>query len=175
MLPIILSPHSVRVGAAGKGEAFAARLRLLDRGGIVERSVFEGRSPGTDDLKRLDVLFVAGLDESASREMYAAAKAQGVLVNVEDVPKLCDFHVPAQIRRGDLLITVSTGGRSPGLAARMRETLEDMFGDEWEKNLDEVARARARWRASGLAPNDVAERTRAFVTEKGWLEKGAAP
>ena len=175
MLPVVLSPHSVRVGAAGKGEKLAARLRLLDKGGIAERLVFEDRAPGADDLKHLDVLFVAGLDDSASRDIYAAAKAEGVLVNVEDVPKLCDFHVPAQIRRGDLLITVSTGGRSPGLASRMRETLEDMFGEEWETNLDEVAQARARWRSSGLAPNDIAERTRVFVTEKGWLEKGTAP
>ncbi len=91
------------------------------------------------------------------------------MVNVEDVPGLCDFHVPANVRRGELVFTVSTCGRAPGLARRLREWLEDAFGPEWSGRLDDVSVARAAWRSKGLAPSEVSERTRSFVAEKGWL------
>jgi len=77
------------------------------------------------------------------------AREQGILVNVEDVPELCDFHVPATIRRGDLLLTVSTGGKAPGLAKLIREWLEKKLGLEWSDRLHELAQARARWRGEG--------------------------
>ena len=169
MLPIVLSPRSVQIGVVGQGGAVEGRLQLLSEAGISPAKNFENCDPEPSQLAGLNILFVAGLDESRSRDIYALARRAGVLVNVEDVPKLCDFHVPAQVRRGDLLITVSTGGRSPGLAARIRESLSDMFGREWEAHVDEIAVARARWRASGMSPGEVAERTSEMIDQKGWL------
>jgi siroheme synthase-like protein len=59
-----------------------------------------------------------------------------VLVNVmDDVPN-CDFAAPAIVRRGDLVLAISTGGRSPALARRLREELEARFGPEWAIVLD---------------------------------------
>ncbi|MGZ4133002.1 MAG: precorrin-2 dehydrogenase/sirohydrochlorin ferrochelatase family protein [Actinomycetota bacterium] len=59
------------------------------------------------------------------------ARARGALVNiVDDVPN-CDIAMPALVRRGDLTLAVGTGGRSPALARRSRERLEDEFGPEW--------------------------------------------
>ncbi len=173
MLPVVLSPHSVRIGVAGKGEALAGRLRLLDKAGVAVRAVFDGAAPEAKALRGLDILFIAGLDGSAARDLYVAAKQENVLVNVEDVPKFCDFHVPAMVTRGDLLITVSTGGRSPGLASQLRVELEDLFGPEWENHLEDVAKFRARLRSQGFAPKDIAEKTRAFVDAKGWI--GGSP
>lgn len=173
MLPIILTPQVARIGLAGQGKALGARARLLDEAGITRYSVFENRVPTASELAGLDILFVAGLDESASRGVYAKAKESSVLVNVEDVPKLCDFHVPAQIRRGELLITVSTGGRSPGLAAHVRDAIGEIFGSEWEARIQEVAVARARWRASGLQPQEVAKRTQEMLEDKGWLGRAS--
>jgi len=169
VLPVVFSPHSVRVGVAGTGEALAARLRVLDKAGILSRAVFDGVTPDAAALRGLDILFVAGLDDSAARDLYVAAKQEGVLVNVEDVPKFCDFHVPAMVTRGDLLITVSTAGRSPGLASQLRAELENLFGPEWENHLEDVAKFRARLRSEGFAPKDIAEKTRAFVDAKGWI------
>ena len=169
MLPIILTPQVARIGLAGHGAALGARVRLLSEAGMTRHFLFEDRMPTTSELAGLDILFVAGLGESASREIHAKAKKNSVLVNVEDIPKLCDFHVPAQIRRGELLITVSTGGLSPGLAAHMRDVLGEIFGAEWEARIKEVAVSRARWRASGLQPEEVAKRTREFLDGKGWL------
>lgn len=170
MLPIVLVPNSIAVGIAGKGEALAGRLRMLERAGFDRPIVINTPLSERAKLAGLDLLFVAGLSEAESRELHAAAKSNGVLVNVEDVPKLCDFHVPAQVRRGDLLITISTGGRAPGLSATIREFLEEVFGEEWETQLEAVAVARARWRSKGLPPKTVAEKTREFIAAKGWMD-----
>ena len=70
-----------------------------------------------DDPGPLQLLFVAGLPEGEARHLAGRARALGVLVNVEDVLPLCDFHVPAMVRRGDLLLTASTGGAVPGPGA----------------------------------------------------------
>jgi precorrin-2 dehydrogenase/sirohydrochlorin ferrochelatase len=114
-------------------------------------------------------LFVAGLDGDTSRRLAEAARRARVLVNVEDVPELCDFHMPAQVKRGDLLLAVSTAGRSPALSRFLREDLERRFGPEWEERLDEISDLRRRWRAEGVAPDEVSARTRSLLTERGWL------
>jgi precorrin-2 dehydrogenase/sirohydrochlorin ferrochelatase len=77
--------------------------------------------------------------------------------------------VPASIRRGDLVLTVSTGGKSPGLAKLIREWLEHKIAPEWTGRLKVVASARAKWRAEGKAPSEVSQRTRDFVRERDWL------
>ena len=170
MLPIVLNPTSrIRVGTAGSGEGLKRRLDLLSKAGVEQISVFDQRPPTQADLAQLAVLFVAGLDPDPSRELATAARSRGVLVNVEDQPELCDFHVPASVRRGELLFTVSTGGQSPGLSRLLREELEQHFGPEWSDHMDEIARSRSGWRAAGIDPGGVSERTRALVKARGWL------
>jgi precorrin-2 dehydrogenase/sirohydrochlorin ferrochelatase len=164
LLPIVLSDEFSAVGLAGRGEAHARRAALLAEAGMRPVSV----APDAP-LPRLAVLFVAGLDPAAAAALAAKARTAGILVNVEDVPELCDFHVPAIVRRGDLLLTASTGGQAPGLARRLREWLEGRFGPEWKLHLEEVSTARAGWRAGGLPPYEVSRRTRALVSQKGWL------
>jgi len=169
MLPIMLDPRSLRVGVAGSGKGLAKRLELLAEGDVKPSAVFEDFLPSAENFAALNLLFVAGLDESASRGLAQAARRAGVLVNVEDQPALCDFHVPAQVRRGDLLFTVSTGGRSPGLARALREDIERRFGPEWDEKLDEIAQLRARWRSQGASSDEIADRTRNFLGAKEWL------
>jgi precorrin-2 dehydrogenase len=169
MLPIVIDPVAVRVGLAGRGDGLVRRLKALSDAGIAEPVVFDGVLPTEPDLAGLRVLFVAGLDRERSQAIAAAARAVGVLINVEDQPELCDFHVPATVRRGDLLLTVSTGGQSPGLARVLREKLEQLFGPEWRGRVEAVAQERADWRAAGLEAGDVSARTRDLIHEKGWL------
>jgi precorrin-2 dehydrogenase / sirohydrochlorin ferrochelatase len=169
MLPIVLDPRALRVGVVGTGKGLAKRLELLTQAQVNPAAIFEGYLPSGEDLGVLNVLFVTGLDESASRTLAQAARRAGVLINVEDQPALCDFHVPAQVRRGDLLLTVSTGGRSPGLARVLREDLENKFGAEWEGKLDEIARLRAIWRSQGASADEISVRTRSFLANKEWL------
>jgi precorrin-2 dehydrogenase/sirohydrochlorin ferrochelatase len=169
MLPIVLDSTAIRIGAAGAGDGLKRRLELLSGAGVRHLAVFDRRIPDQDELAGLSVLFVAGLDPGPSRELASAARAVGVLVNVEDQTDLCDFHVPASVRRGDLLFTVSTGGHSPGLSRLLREELERHFGPEWSDRMAEIARSRSAWRTAGIDPGGVSERTRALVKAKGWL------
>jgi siroheme synthase-like protein len=69
----------------------------------------------------------------------------------------CDFAAPAVVRRGDLVIAVSTGGRSPAVASRLRADLEERFGIEWREVLDVVGEVRADTLSS---IRDAAERAR---------------
>src|SRR5262245_2987124 len=167
MLPIVLN-STVRIGVAGRGAGLKRRLELVSDAGLQNVSVFDDELP-QERLSQLAILFVAGLDSQPARELAAAARAAGVLVNVEDQPDLCDFHVPASVRRGDLLFTVSTGGQSPGLSRLLREELERRFGPEWSDRMDEIARSRSDWRAAGVDPGVVSERTRELVKSRGWL------
>jgi precorrin-2 dehydrogenase/sirohydrochlorin ferrochelatase len=169
MLPIVLDPTAIRIGVAGTGDGLKRRLELLSGAGIQQPAIFDRRIPNRDELTGLSVLFVAGLDAGSSRALASAARSEGVLVNVEDQTELCDFHVPASVRRGGLLLTVSTGGLSPGLSRLLREELEHHFGPEWSDRMDEIARSRSGWRSAGIDPGGVSERTRAFVKAKGWL------
>ncbi|HYF11173.1 MAG TPA: bifunctional precorrin-2 dehydrogenase/sirohydrochlorin ferrochelatase [Actinomycetota bacterium] len=89
-------------------------------------------------------LCVASSSDPAERDAIAgAARHRGVLVNVmDDVPN-CDFAAPAIVRRGDLVIAVGTGGRSPAVARKVREDLEARYGEEWREILQIVGRVRA--------------------------------
>lgn len=167
MLPLVLNPLNLKIGLAGRGHARDRRAALLAEAGVEARLLPETVSDAL--LKGLQLLFVAGLPEGESRDLATRARALGVLVNVEDVLPLCDFHVPAIVRRGDLLLTASTGGQVPGLARVLRETLADQFGPEWTVRLKELGLARAKWRAEGLSPGQVSQNVREMLARMGWL------
>ncbi len=166
MLPIIIDPAKVTVGLAGEGPLRDRRLSNLRGAGVSPLSVpFDARAV----LAKLDILYVAGGDQAQAEALAARARELGVLVNLEDDLRYCDFHVPASVRRGDLLLTVSTAGRSPGLARLVREWLEQRFGVDWEGRAARLARLRDTWRAEGYEPAEIVARTRSVVQEEGWL------
>lgn len=167
MLPLVFNPHGVKTGLAGQGEALARRAALLAEAGVEARLLSYDASDAV--LEPLQLLFVAGLPDSEAEGLAGRARALGVLVNVEDVPALCDFHVPALVRRGELLLTASTGGTVPGLSRRLREWLADNFGPEWTHRLRELSAARAKLRSAGLSPAEVSQKVRDLIAEKGWL------
>ena len=76
--------------------------------------------------------------------MAAEASMAGVLLNVVDRPVLCDFITPAVIRRGDISIAISTNGRCPGFAKRVRRELEALIGSEYGAALESVAAQREK-------------------------------
>ena len=164
MLPIAIDPTVLRIGLAGAGEGLARRRATLAQGGVVPVLV-----PPDSVLAGLHLLFVAGLERSAATALAAKARAAGILTNVEDVPELCDFHIPAVVRRGDLALTVSTSGKVPGLARLLREWLERAVGTEWGDRLERLAEARAGWRSEGLGSSEVSRRVRELVIREGWL------
>jgi precorrin-2 dehydrogenase/sirohydrochlorin ferrochelatase len=167
MLPLVLNPVNLKAGLAGRGAERDRRAALLAEAGVEARLLPEGASDAV--LSGLQLLFVAGLPEGEARDLATRARGLGVLVNVEDVLPLCDFHVPAIVRRGDLLLTASTGGQVPGLARALRESLADQFGPEWTARLKELGMARAKWRAQGLSPREVSHQVRELISRMGWL------
>lgn len=80
------------------------------------------------------------VNQLASKE----AQERNSLVNVVDAPEIGNFNVPAKVARGDLLLTVSTGGRSPALARRLREKLAEEYGPEYGLYLELLAKARQK-------------------------------
>lgn len=164
MLPIVLDPAKLRVGVAGQGDGLRRRLSALQTAGVKPMLLAD-----TESIWSVDLLFVAGLGPEPSRQWAKAARATAVLVNVEDVPELCDFHMPAVVRRGDLLLTASTNGRAPGLARAVRARLERLFGEEWNGRTSEIAHLRGRLRWQGLSPQQVSARIDAHLSEREWL------
>jgi precorrin-2 dehydrogenase/sirohydrochlorin ferrochelatase len=115
----------------------------------------------------LRILYIAGLDRAAAERLVRRARALGILVNVEDEPDLCDFHVPAVVRRGELLLTVSSGGRSPGLVRLVREWLSARFGPEWAGHVGDLGRCRDDWRAQKVPAAEISRKTRTIAA--AWL------
>lgn len=167
MLPLVLSPIHIKAGLAGQGPARDRRAALLAESGVEVRLLPDVVPDAL--LECLQVLFIAGLPEGEAGELAGRARGLGVLVNVEDAPHLCDFHVPAIVRRGELLLTASTGGRVPGLSRALREHLADEFGPEWTTRLKELGVARAKWRSQGLSAREVSQQLRDLIAQMGWL------
>ena len=184
MLPLALNPSFLRLGLAGSGPLARRRLQALLRAGAGRNlDVFTSdpelaretdaaavpRLPEAADFSRLHVLWIVGLEETTYRPLADAARAARVLVNVEDVPELCDFHSVAEIRRGDLLLTISTNGQAPGLAGVIRKRLEACFPESWAARVKEIATLRKGWSEERLPMPEVAQRIDTIVEARCWL------
>jgi siroheme synthase-like protein len=101
------------------------------------------------DLRTAFLVVAVGQGTAVVEAVWEETRGRNVLVNtVDDVPH-CDFIAPAIVRRGDLTIAISTGGRAPALAARLRQRLEHEIGPEHGRFLELAGRLRAplarRW------------------------------
>ncbi len=92
---------------------------------LVERPFQKG------DLAGAFIVVSATNDEEANRQIAEEGRASRCLVNVVDRPAMCDFTVPATLKRGDLTLAVTTEGRCPSLAGLLREELSSHYGDEY--------------------------------------------
>ncbi|MBM3262931.1 MAG: bifunctional precorrin-2 dehydrogenase/sirohydrochlorin ferrochelatase [candidate division Zixibacteria bacterium] len=99
------------------------------------------RSGDTDGFR----LVICATDDTAvNRQVFEEAEGHGIPVNVVDVPSQCRFITPSVLRRGALCIAVSTGGKSPAMAKKIRRQLETQFGPEYAALLELLGDARAR-------------------------------
>ena len=96
------------------------------------------------DLDGALLVFAATDNRQVQDAVVRDARKAGLLVNVADAPDLCDFQVPAVVRRDNLHIAVSTNGTSPALAAKIRQELQEKYGDEYAVLLRLMARLRER-------------------------------
>lgn len=114
-------------------------LRRRHEAGEVE---WRAASYQEGDLAEAFLVIAATDDAAVQARVYAEAKEHQILVNVADVPKWCNFILPATVRRGALSIAVSTGGKSPALAKRLRQELATRFGPEYGELTDILGRLR---------------------------------
>ena len=125
----VLVPSLARVAAAGRVQHRDRVFRKADARGAL--------------------LIIAATGVAAADDAVAeAARRHGALVNAVDRPARCDFIYGSVLRRGQLQIAVSTGGRAPALAREIRRRLEAIVGVEYATLVERVGRARRRARAA---------------------------
>lgn len=84
----------------------------------------------SSDIDDADIVFAAVNDESVSMQVSRDAKAKGKLVNAADKPSLCDFYLGSIVQKGNLKIAISTNGKSPTIAKRVKELLNETLPNE---------------------------------------------
>ncbi len=115
-------------------------------GGLASRGMIDWHQKlySDNDIDGAVLVFAATNSREVQEMIRRKAEANGQLLNVADDPECCSFHVPATVRRGDLTLTVSTSGKSPAVAAHIRQQLEEEFGPEYETLLQVMSLIRVQ-------------------------------
>ena len=90
------------------------------------------------DLESKSLVIAATTIRSLNIEVASTAKTKNILINVADTPELCDFYLSSIVKKGDLKIAISTNGKSPTFAKRIRELLEEVIPDNIDAILDNL-------------------------------------
>jgi len=110
-------------------DAVPALRALVDEGSIE----WFAREYVAADLEGTFMVIAATDDTDTNIRVYDDAEARAMLVNVVDVPPLCNFILPAIVRTGPLAIAISTAGASPALAKRMKREISELFGEPYAR------------------------------------------
>ncbi|MGR3219503.1 MAG: precorrin-2 dehydrogenase/sirohydrochlorin ferrochelatase family protein [Candidatus Anammoxibacter sp.] len=144
--PIYLNINARKCVVIGGGEvAYRKACGLQEAGGEVvvvspefcrqlsEKDVFTLKKKlyEESDIDGAAIVVASTNDEDVNKRVYNDATKRNVPVNVVDQPHFCSFIVPSIIRRGDLCVSISTGGTGPALAKNIRIELEEQFGYEY--------------------------------------------
>jgi len=169
--PVCLDIKQKNCLVAGGGDVGARKASgLLSCGAIVKvvspefSFAFEKlKSKGIELVKReykiedLDGMFlVIGATDNTevNKKIHRDAEARNMLCNIADFPQACNFILPAVVRRGDLMITASTSGRSPAFAKKLKKDLENQFGKEYADFLFLMGEIRKRLLREKHAPEE---------------------
>lgn len=184
MIPLYLDPARARIAVIGRGALALRRLQWLISGGAApdvwsdapsaELSQAAGAAlrndlPEREELSVYQAIWIADLPHDEAVAIAAQAREGNVLVNVEDVPALCNFHTPAVLRRGKLTLSAGTGGASPAVARAARERLEAAFPEAWAPALDAIAASRANLRAEGASFDALVDDARTQLAQHGLI------
>ena len=104
---------------------------ILHQRGFVENDLFEK-----------DLVIVAINDKEVSLQIKALAQKKGILANVADTPEQCDFYLGSIVQKGQVKIAISTNGKSPTLAKRIRETFEESFPENINESIENLTEVR---------------------------------
>ena len=96
------------------------------------------------DLQDVDLVIVAVNDKAVSAAVQRDAKEKGVLVNVADTPELCDFYLGSVVKKGNLKVAISTNGKSPTIAKRLKDIFADSLPDQTDSLLENMSVIRGK-------------------------------
>jgi precorrin-2 dehydrogenase / sirohydrochlorin ferrochelatase len=96
------------------------------------------------DLLHKDVVILATDDKLLHERIRVHARKRRLLINVADTPDLCDFYLGSVVTKGNIKIGISTNGKSPTIAKRMREYLEESIPDDTEELLRNMQQIREK-------------------------------
>ena len=119
-----------------------------------QRVTVDERAFEPSDLDDAWLATAATDDAAVNRAVFEAGAERRVWVNSADDPDNCSFTLMSVIRRGDLVVSVGTGGRSPALAAWLKERITAELGPEYETLLEMLSEARESMRADGRSTED---------------------
>ena len=166
--PIFLNIQGRKCVVVGGGEVAERKARALaDQGAsvtVISARVCDGLArlaeQGTIQISRRDyqsgdledalIAIAATDDPMVNMEVAREGRERGVLTNVVDDPEHSDFIVPSLLRRGDISIAVSTGGKSPALARRIRTELEQSFASEYASLALLISEVRQELKRDGI-------------------------
>jgi siroheme synthase-like protein len=100
---------------------------------VIDKKEFE-----ISDLLNINLVISATDDRNTQVQIKKACEERGILCNVADTPDLCDFYLSSVVQKGNLKIAISTNGKSPTIAKRIKEVLEEVFPDEIEDVLQNI-------------------------------------
>ncbi|MET4083400.1 siroheme synthase-like protein [Pedobacter sp. UYP30] len=96
----------------------------------------------SSDLEEIDIVFAATGNNVVNQEIRNITHQKGLLINVADTPDLCDFYLGSIVQKGDLKIAISTNGKSPTIAKRIKEILKEGIPDELDETLQNMSALR---------------------------------
>ena len=191
LFPILLKLKAKKCVVVGAGKIAAAKAAgLVTSGARVEvigpraaewiqsqaragKVTWRRRRFVAADVEQASLVIAATNSNATNEAVFRACVKRGVWCNVVDDPERCDFFYPAVVRRGPLQIAISTNGRSPALARRLRIELEGQFGSEYGAWVEQVGEMRQKLRRRNLPP---AERRRRLeqIASRDSFERFAA-
>lgn len=169
--PLFLNIRRGKCLVVGGGEVALRKVKtLLEYGAIVEVvgpklcpeldrlaqygtiSAFK-RNYRKGDLNNVIIAIAATDDPKVNKRVAADARQQKILVNIVDEPEQSDFIVPSHFKRGDVIIAVSTSGRSPALACKIRSKIEKDFGAEYADLVSLIGEVRTELKQQKITAN----------------------
>lgn len=109
-----------------------------------DRIEWRQRTYRSEDLDGMFLVFGTTDDETLNRKIHEDAVKRNLLCNIADQPAVCNFILPSTIHRGDLVIAISTSGKSPAFAKKLRKVLENQFGEGYSTFLQVMGVIRER-------------------------------
>ncbi len=192
MFPMFLKVEGRRVLVVGAGAVAEGKIRGLFEAGAsvqvvapeavwqIQKWAWEGvvdwkaRAFVPSDLDTVTLVIAATSSHEVNSQVFTEAQTRKVLCNSVDDPENCDFYYPAVVNRGDLQIAISTNGRSPALAQRLRRELEEQFGPEYEEWVAELGEARQQLTAKKIPVEPRRQLLHGLASEESFANRNKA-